>query len=97
MADKTTTSQKVVVDLTLTRGDDMKSRRLSFDNFDSSILPDVKDYVIADLKPSLVGGGLSTFIQPSGWRDLDISEEEYTCTALAAKIVTTSEVELDLG
>lgn len=98
MADKQTTTQQVQLDLTLSRANTADAnRKLTFDVYNNSILPNVKDALIEQFIPSLVGGGLSTFIQPSGWRDTDESEEEYTCTLVQGKIITKTETTLDLS
>lgn len=96
MADKTTTSKQVILDLSLARGNETASRRITFDNYDNTILPDVKDALKDQFIPSLVGGGLSTFIQPSGWRDSDEAEEEWRCTLVEAQVVTKTTTTLDL-
>lgn len=97
MADSTTTNRQVVLDLTLTKGNDQKSRRISFDILDQNIMADIKDALVDSIVPSLVGGGLSTIVQPTGWRDYDLAEEEYTCTAVEAELVVKQTTKLDLG
>lgn len=93
MADKTTETNQCVLDLSLSKGDDLKTRRLTFD----ALAPvAVKDFLENGFKASLVGGGYSTFFQPSGWRDNDETEDEYTCTGLKATVVTKTETELDI-
>ena len=96
MADKTSTVKQVVLDLTLARGNETTSRKITFDNFNDAILPDVKDALKEQFIPSLVGGGLSTLIQPSGWRDSDEAEEEWVCQIVEGQIVSKTTSILDL-
>ena len=98
MADSVTTSSQVQLDLTLSRANSADvSRKLTFDILNDSIKADIKEAITNNFLPSLVGGGLSTFIQPSGWRDNDETEEEYVCKVVEAKIITKSEISLDLS
>lgn len=99
MADKTSTTNQCYIDLTLSRSDNtQQNRRLTFDVADTSLLPNIKPAILfGGIQDSLVGGGLSTFIQPSNWRDSDDEEEEWTCTGIAAGLITKTETEFDLG
>lgn len=97
MADTVTDSRTCNWKLYLRKGNnETATRNISFDvedeNLEMRIKPAMRDHII----PSLVGGGLSTVIQPSGWRDHDLTEEEYTCTGVEVKIITKSEVLLDI-
>lgn len=97
MADQSVTTKQIVLDLTLSKDNEVKTRRLTFDNSNDAILPDVKDALKEQFIPSLVGGGLSHFIQPSGWRDDDETEEEWACTLVEAQIISKTVNTLDLS
>lgn len=96
MADTVTDSRVCTWKLTMTKGNDVANRTISFDveneNLEMQIKPAMRDHII----PSLVGGGLSTAIQPTGWRDHDITEEEWHCTGVEVHIITKSDVLLDI-
>lgn len=94
MADKITRTNQCVLDLTLSKNDDIKTRRITFDATSPAA---IKDFLLDGFQDSLVGGGYSTFFQPTGWRDYDETDAEYTCTGLKAFIVSKTETELDLG
>lgn len=97
MADQAVTTKQIVLDLTLSKDNEVETRRITFDNNNDAILPDVKDALKEQFIPSLVGGGLSHFIQPSGWRDEDEAEEEWACTLVEAQIITKTVNTLDLS
>ena len=98
MADRTTYTDQVVLDLTLSRANvEDENRRLTFDVYDETKLATIKLALVENFIPSLVGGGLSTLIQPSGWRDNDDDEDEYECTMVSGKLVRKTETVLDLG
>lgn len=97
MADKVVTSKTCTWTLELTRGNNVASRTITFDIVDDSLAPDIKAAMISNFIPSLVGGGLSTVIQPTGWRDNDVSEQEYHCTGIGAKVTSKTDMILDLG
>ena len=44
---------------------------------------------------SLLLNKFNKFIQPNGWRDADITEEEWTITAVEAKITAKQEIKFD--
>jgi len=99
MADTTKTSNSCYIDLTLSQENyDSQTRRLTFDIADTSLIPHIKTAIlIGGIQESLVGGGLSKMIQPSNWRDSDETEEEWTCTSIAAGLITKTETDFDLG
>lgn len=82
--------------LTLQRGNDTANRSITFDIENTALRPDIKDTMRDNIIPSLVGGGLSTVIQPTGWRDNDDTEEEWTCTGVEVKLVSKTETTLDI-
>lgn len=99
MADTTKTTNSCYLDLTLTKdAATQQTRRLTFDIVDQTKIPTIKQAIVfGGIQDSLVGGGLSTFIQPTSWRDEDDEEEEWTCTAISAGLITKTETEFDLG
>ena len=82
-------------DLTLQRGNDTTNRSISFDIENTALRPDIKDAMRDNLIPSLTGG-MSKLIQPTGWRDNDETEEEWTCTGVEVKLVSKTETTLDI-
>lgn len=95
MADKTTTSSTCNWKLTLEKGNESVTRNISFDVENEGLMPDIKR-AMQSIMPSLVGGSLSTVIQPSGWRDSDIAEDEFHCTNVEVRLVTKTETLLDV-
>lgn len=82
-------------DLTLQRGNDTTNRSISFDIENTALRPDIKDAMRDNLIPSLTSG-MSKLIQPTGWRDNDETEEEWTCTGVEVKLVSKTETTLDI-
>lgn len=99
MADTTKTVNQVYLDLSLSKdnGATQVNRRVTFDCHNNNLLPDAKAAVRSQLIPSLVGGGLSTLIQPNGWRDYDEQEEEYSCINVEAGLISKTTTEFDFG
>lgn len=95
MADSTTTTRTAYMDLTLTNGENVKTRRLSFE-MHGNVTPVMLPPAMVEFRDSLVGGGLSTFIQPSGWKDDDTEEDEYKCTGFAAGYTLKEDTKFDL-
>lgn len=82
--------------LTLNNGEDIKTRNLSFDIENTALKPNIKQALKTGIIPMLVGGGMSKAIQPTGWRDNDLTEEEWECLKVEAKLTTKNDLILDL-
>lgn len=95
MADKTKTTNACSWNLTLQRGNETTNRSISFDVENTALIPDIKPSMKNNIIPSLIGG-MSTIIQPTGWRDNDLTEEEWTCTGVEVKLVSKTETTLDI-
>lgn len=96
MADSISSSYQVQFDLQLkTTGGDMSSRTLTFDTtreYNQSLANDVKSVAM-----SLYGGPYDWVIQPTNWRDSDVSEEAYQVDKVEARLITKTVNSLDLG
>ena len=85
-----------VFTLTLNKtGEPATSRTLTID-YITAAMPDYSPEKenIGSFRQLLLGK-FNKFLQPSGWRDNDSAEDEWTVTEVAAKMIYKSEAELD--
>lgn len=92
MADIVTQGDKLSITLTMYRADDDSTKTRTF-SIDNPVIDETGEQFrqkLQALQNFLLGDG-ATLIQPTGWRDDDSTEAEYTTTAVA--FATSSEVE----
>lgn len=94
MATKLTQSRTATFDITLQRGTEQKTRRISFDSYNTTGDSTDIQTAMSNIAQSLVGG-YNTFIQPTQWRDSDNTEEEWKTIAVKPVLTDSTQIELD--
>ena len=91
MADKTTTTRTAEFQLTLTRGNEIAERSISFEMTNTSTPFNLKD-VAASL-----AGDYKYIVQPTGWRDSDTTEEAWQVSQVKPLYISKSVTTLNSG